>query len=132
MFELLAAFAAVIAVLFVSYFRGRSGKQAALARALATPQTVARIYLRHAPEMGACWLHVAFRDGKKAVLASPWEVAETLDLLKAAGLQLGEDDAAWWTSQEAERASRESLTADEAAIAVRTSKARATRLRACA
>lgn len=96
MLELLTAFVALAAVLSISYFRGRSRQQDALSRALAAPDEVARLYLRHAPEMDAYWLHARFANGRKQVLAAPWALAETLELLERRGLRLDEEDARAW------------------------------------
>ncbi len=71
MLELLTGFVALAAFLAISYFRGRSKKESALATALSSPSEVARLYLRHSPEMNAHWLHVQFRNGRKRVIAAP-------------------------------------------------------------
>lgn len=94
MFELLFAAVALVAVLSISYFRGRSKKQDALSRVLAAPEDVMRVYLRHAPELEAYWLHVQFRDGRKRMLAAPWELDQTLPLLAGKGVRLSDGDLA--------------------------------------
>ncbi|CAM5338051.1 MAG TPA: hypothetical protein DCY18_13265 [Thauera sp.] len=94
MFELLVAAVALVAILTVSCFRGRTKKQSALSRALATPEQVRRLYLRKASEFEAYWLHVEFSDGRKRVLAAPWEVDETLSLLAEKEVRLSEEQLA--------------------------------------
>ncbi|MFP5401149.1 MAG: hypothetical protein ACLGH1_04280 [Gammaproteobacteria bacterium] len=101
MLELLAGFVALAAILAISYCRGRSKKRDALSMALSSPGEVARIYLREAPEIEACWLHVQFRNGRKRVLAAPWEVDETLRQLDGCGIRLGEEDAALLAARKA-------------------------------
>ncbi|AMO38331.1 hypothetical protein [Thauera humireducens] len=92
MLELLTGFVALAAFLAISYFRGRSKKESALATALSSPSEVARLYLRHSPEMNAHWLHVQFRNGRKRVIAAPWELDDILARLEAKGLRLDEAD----------------------------------------
>lgn len=94
MLELLTGFVALAAFLAISYFRGRTKKEGALETALSSPDEVARLYLRHSPETDAYWLHVQFRNGRKRVLAAPWELDDTLAQLEARGLQLDEADRA--------------------------------------
>jgi hypothetical protein len=94
MLELLAGFVALVALLSISYFRGRSKKEDALSTALSSPAEVVRLYLRHAPEMDAYWLHAQFRNGRKRVLAAPWEVDAILARLEAKSLRLTDEDAA--------------------------------------
>lgn len=94
MFELSIAFAALIAVLTLSWFKGRIRKQDAMSRIEAAPQDVERLYLRHAPDVDAYWLHVRFNDGKKRVLAAPWEIAAVLARLEPLGLRLCAEDEA--------------------------------------
>lgn len=96
MLELLTAFVALVVVLSISYFKGRSKKEDAVSRALESPGEVERIYLRHAQDVDAYWLHAQFRNGRKRVLAAPWELAETLDLLGQRGLRLCDQDAQLW------------------------------------
>lgn len=94
MLELLAGLVAITAFLAISYFRGRSKKEGALVVALSSPGEVARLYLRHSPEMDAYWLHAQFANGRKRVLAAPWELDDILGRLEARGLKLGEADRA--------------------------------------
>lgn len=101
MLELLAGLVAITAFLAISYFRGRSKKESALAMALSSPGEVARLYLRHSPEMDAYWLHAQFANGRKRVLAAPWELDDILDRLEARGLQLDEADRALLAAAEA-------------------------------
>lgn len=101
MLELLAGFVALAALLAVSYCRGRAKKQDALLVALSSPGEVARVYLREAPEMEAYWLHVQFRNGRKRVLAAPWELDEILCQLEGRGIRLGEEDAALLAARKA-------------------------------
>ncbi len=104
MLELLTAFVALGVVLFISYFKGRAKKQDAVSTALESPSEVARLYLRHAQDADAYWLHVQFRDGRKRVLAAPWEAADTLQLLGQRGLRLSDDDAQLWARHAAAKA----------------------------
>lgn len=101
MLELLIGFVALAAFLAISYFRGRTKKAGALETALSSPDEVARLYLRHSPETDAYWLHVQFRNGRKRVLAAPWELDDTLGRLEARGLRLDEADRALLTAAEA-------------------------------
>lgn len=101
MLELLIGFVALAAFLAISYFRGRTKKESALETALSSPDEVARLYLRHSPETDAYWLHVQFRNGRKRVLAAPWELDDTLGRLEARGLRLDEADRALLTAAEA-------------------------------
>lgn len=101
MLELLAGLVAITAFLAISYFRGRSKKESALAMALSSPGEVARLYLRHSPEMDAYWLHAQFANGRKRVLAAPWELDDILCRLEARGLQLDEADRALLAAAEA-------------------------------
>ncbi|TXH35731.1 MAG: hypothetical protein E6Q92_11800 [Burkholderiaceae bacterium] len=100
MLELLAGLAALTAFLVISYFRGRSKKESALDTALSSPAEVARLYLRHFPEMDAYWLHVQFRNGRKRVLAAPWELEDTLGQLEGRGLRLDEAERAMLAAAE--------------------------------
>lgn len=104
MLELLIGFVALAAFLAISYCRGRVKKEDALATALSSPGEVERLYLRHAQDMDAYWLRVQFRDGRKRVLAAPWELAETLDLLGQRGLRLCDDDLQLWVRHTAAKA----------------------------
>lgn len=101
MLELLIGFVALAAFLAISYFRGRIKKAGALETALSSPEEVARLYLRHSPETDAYWLHVQFRNGRKRVLAAPWELDDTLGRLEARGLRLDEADRALLATAEA-------------------------------
>lgn len=101
MLELLTGFVALAAFLAISYYRGRVKKEDALATALSSPAEVARLYLRHSPEMDAYWLHVQFRNGRKRVLAAPWELEDTLGQLEARGLRLDEAERALMAAAEA-------------------------------
>lgn len=94
MSETLFAFIALLAVLTLAWFRGRAKKQDAMSRIEASPQEVECLYLRHAPDVDAYWLHVRFNDGKKRVLAAPWEIEAVLARLEAFGLRLGAEDEA--------------------------------------
>ena len=94
MVDLLIAVGALVAVLAASYFIGKKKKQAGLATVLEQPESVARLYLREAPEIAAYWLHAEFKTGKKARLAAPWELADTLKRLEALGLKLSQEDQA--------------------------------------
>lgn len=104
MLELLTAFVALGVVLSISYLKGRAKKQDAVSTALESPTEVARLYLRHAQDVDAYWLHVQFRDGRKRVLATPWELADTLQLLGQRGLRLSDDDAQLWARHTAAKA----------------------------
>ncbi len=106
MVDLLAAVGALVAVLAASCFFGKKKKQAGLARVLEQPGSVARLYLREAPEIAAYWLHAEFKTGKKARLAAPWELVDTLKRLEALGLKLSEDDQAALDLAFAEQAER--------------------------
>lgn len=106
MVDLLAAVGALVAVLAASCFFGKKRKQAGLARVLEQPGSVARLYLREAPEIAAYWLHAEFKTGKKARLAAPWELVDTLKRLEALGLKLSEDDQAALDLAFAEQAER--------------------------
>lgn len=92
MVDLLAAIAAVAGVLLAAYFVGKKRKQEALARVMAEPECVARLYLRQAPEIDAYWLHAEMKNGKKTCLAAPWEIVDTLKRLGALGLCLSQED----------------------------------------
>ncbi|MBL8444748.1 MAG: hypothetical protein JNK52_11940, partial [Zoogloeaceae bacterium] len=94
MLELLGASAAMIGILTISYFVGRSRKRDNLARLRAHPQDVARLYLRTDADTGALWLHAQFNNGKKVVIAAPWEAGTTLRTLAEVGLRLSADDQA--------------------------------------
>ncbi|WP_211163054.1 hypothetical protein [Aromatoleum diolicum] len=94
MMELLGASAAVIALLFIAYFVGSKKKREGLAWLEARPGDVSRLYLRAAPEIDAYWLHAEMKNGKKRVIAAPWEVEETLRRLASSGLRLSAEDQA--------------------------------------
>ena len=101
MLELLTGFVALAAFLAISSFRGRPKREGALETALSSPEEVARLYLRHSPETDAYWLHVQFRNGRKRLLAAPWELDDTLGQLEARGLHLDEADRALLAAAEA-------------------------------
>lgn len=92
MIELLGASLAMIGILTISYFVARSRKRDNLARLCAQPQDVARLYLRADADTGALWLHAQFNNGKKAMIAAPWEAGTTLRRLAEVGLRLSADD----------------------------------------
>ena len=94
MLELLGATAAVIVFLSISYFAGRRKKREGLAWLETQPGDVARLYLRAAPEIDAYWLHAAMKNGRKRLIAAPWEVEETLRRLEPTGLRLSAEDQA--------------------------------------
>jgi len=92
--EVLAAVGAMLAVLFVSYLLGRQKKRDGLLRVETQPGNVARIYLRPDADIDACWLHAEMKNGKKACIAAPWEIADTLMRLEPLGLRLSAEDRA--------------------------------------
>ena len=92
MSELVVVAAAVLSLVSAACVLGRARKQEGLARLESRPQDVARLYLRRASDMDAYWLHVEFRDGRKRVVAAPWEVEETLRRLAPLGLRLSAQD----------------------------------------
>lgn len=92
MVDLLIAAAALVAVLVASYVIGKKKKREGLASVLEQPQSVARLYLRAAAEIDAYWLHAEFKTGKKARIAAPWELDDTLKRLEASGLGLSLED----------------------------------------
>lgn len=92
MLELVGATAAVIVFLSISYLAGRRKKREGLAWLEAQPGNVARLYLRAAPEIDAYWLHAAMKNGRKRLVAAPWEVEETLRRLAPTGLRLSAED----------------------------------------
>lgn len=94
MIELLGASMAMIGILTISYFVARSRKRDNLARLCAQPQDVARLYLRADADTGALWLHAQFNNGKKAMIAAPWEAGTTLRTLAEVGLRLSAEDQA--------------------------------------
>ena len=85
MTDLGLAVGALVVVLVGAYFFGKKRKREGLANVLAQPDRVARIYLRAAPEIDAYWLHAKLRNGRKARIAAPWEIVETLARLGGAG-----------------------------------------------
>lgn len=94
MLELGLAALAVGAVLALGWLRGRFGTAALQAQIEREPQQVARLYLRQVDELEAWWLHVELRNGRKRVLAAPWEAVAVLARLQAHGLELDAADAA--------------------------------------
>jgi hypothetical protein len=94
MLELVGAAAAVIVFLSFSYFAGRRKKREGFAWLQAQPQNVARLYLRAAPEIDGYWLHAAMKNGRKRLIAAPWEIEETLRRLAPSGLRLSAEDQA--------------------------------------
>ncbi|HJV28772.1 MAG TPA: hypothetical protein VJ673_24055 [Aromatoleum sp.] len=94
MLDLLGAAALVVAFLFVLYFANRQRMQEGLAWLETQPENVARLYLRVTSEVDAYWLHVQMKDGKKRLIAAPWELEETLRRLEPLGLRLAENDRA--------------------------------------
>lgn len=106
MVDLLIAVGALVAVLAASYVIGKRKKQAGLATVLEHPESVARLYLREAPEIAAYWLHAEFKTGKKARLAAPWELADTLKRLETLGLTLSQEDQAAFDGALAAQAER--------------------------
>ncbi|MDY0071087.1 MAG: hypothetical protein RBR77_00375 [Thauera sp.] len=94
MFELALAFVAVALLLGFACVHGRADQQAMQQLVLQTPEQVARLYLRQVDEADAWWLHVELRNGRKHVLAAPWETVAVLARLQAHGLELGAEDAA--------------------------------------
>jgi hypothetical protein len=94
MLELLGATAAVIVFLSFSYLAGRRKKREGLAWLEAQPQNVSRLYLRAAPEIDGYWLHAAMKNGRKRLVAAPWEVEDTLRRLAPTGLRLSAEDQA--------------------------------------
>ena len=93
MSELVIAVAAVLSFILAACMLGRQRKQQALAWLESRPQDVARLYLRHASDVDAYWLHVEFRDGRKRAVAAPWEIDETLRRLAPLGLRLSAQDS---------------------------------------
>lgn len=92
MSELVVVAAAVLSFVSAAYVLGRARKQEGLARLESRPQDVARLYLRRASDVDAYWLHVEFSDGRKRVVAAPWEIDETLRRLAPQGLRLSAQD----------------------------------------
>ena len=94
MLELIFAVGAVIVALSLSWATGRRRKREGLAWVEAQPENVARLYLRAAAETDAFWLHAQMRNGKKRMIAAPWELDDTLRRLATRGLALSADDRA--------------------------------------
>jgi len=92
MVDLVISFGALVAALVASYFIGKKKKREGLASMLKQPESVARLYLRAAPEIDAYWLHAEFKTGKKACIAAPWEIVDTLKRLEVLGLKLSPED----------------------------------------
>ena len=94
MSEMLLVTAAVLTFVSAACMLGRARKQEGLAWLESRPQDVARLYLRHAADVDAYWLHVEFRNGRKRLVAAPWEIDETLRRLAPLGLRLSAQDSA--------------------------------------
>ncbi|WP_018988303.1 hypothetical protein [Aromatoleum toluclasticum] len=92
MSELLGVTAAVLTFVSAACFLGRTRKQEGLAWLESRPQDVARLYLRHASDVDAYWLHVEFRNGHKRMVAAPWEIDDALRRLAPLGLRLSAQD----------------------------------------
>lgn len=92
MVDLVIAVAAAVAILVASCFIGAKKKREGLASMLEQPESVARLYLRAVPEVDAYWLHAEFKTGKKARIAAPWEIVDTLKRLELLGLKLSQED----------------------------------------
>lgn len=92
MSELVVVVAAVLSFVLAACMFGRLRKQEGLAWLEGRPQDVARLYLRHAADVDAYWLHAEFRDGRKRMVAAPWEIDETLRRLEPLGLRLSTQD----------------------------------------
>lgn len=93
MSEFVVAVAAVLSFVLAACMLGRARKQQGLARVECRPREVARLYLRHAGEVDAYWLHAEFRDGRKGMVAAPWEIDEVLRRLAPLGLRLSAQDS---------------------------------------
>lgn len=94
MLELIFAAAAVIVALTLACAAGRRRKREGRIWVEAQPENVARLYLHAAGETDAYWLHAQMRNGKKRMIAAPWELDDTLRRLEARGLALSPDDRA--------------------------------------
>lgn len=92
MSELAGIAAAVLTFVLAACMLGRARKQEGLAWLESRPQDVARLYLRHAADVDAYWLHVEFRNGRKRMVAAPWEIDDTLRRLAPLGLNLSVQD----------------------------------------
>lgn len=92
MSELVGVAAAVLTFVSAACMLGRKRKQEGLAWAESRPQDVARLYLRPASDVDAYWLHAEFRNGRKRMVAAPWEVEDTLRRLAPLGLRLSAQD----------------------------------------
>lgn len=121
MLELIVAAAAVIAALALSVATGRRRKREGLAWTEAQPQDVARLYLR-AADTDAYWLHAQMRNGKKRMIAAPWELDDILGRLAAHGVTLSDDDRAKLDASisrardEGGQAKRRDVPGDDAAV----------------
>lgn len=104
MLELILVAAAVIGALTLACVAGRRRKHEGLAWVEAQPDSVERLYLRAAAEADAYWLHVQMRNGKKRMIAAPWELEYTLRRLGGLGLALSPDDRAALDASLARRA----------------------------
>ncbi|KAI5912328.1 hypothetical protein PA01_14000 [Azoarcus sp. PA01] len=94
MLELIFAVSAVIVAVTLACVAGRRRKREGRTWVEAQPENVARLYLRAAGETDAYWLHAQMRNGKKRMIAAPWELDDTLRRLEALGLALSPDDRA--------------------------------------
>ncbi|MBD5800976.1 hypothetical protein AZOA_03780 [Azoarcus sp. Aa7] len=92
MSELVVVAAAVLTFVSAACMLGRARKQEGLARLESRPQDVARLYLRRASDVDAYWLHVEFRNGRRRMVAAPWEIDDTLRRLAPLGLRLSAQD----------------------------------------
>lgn len=93
--DLMVATAAVIAFVSVSCFAIRRKKRDALARIEAEPAIVSRLYLRADPDLeDVYWLHAELANGKRRLIAAPWNIEGTLARLESLGLRLSPEDQA--------------------------------------
>ena len=92
MIELLGAIALVVIILAGAYLRGKQRKLSNFDLILAEPERVSRLYLRHAQEINAYWLHAELSTGKKLRLAAPWDLDAALARLAPTGLALDSED----------------------------------------
>lgn len=92
MSELLSVAAAVLTFVSAACMLARKRKQEGLAWLESRPQDVARLYLRSASDVDAYWLHAELRNGRRRMVAAPWEIDETLRRLAPLGLSLSAQD----------------------------------------
>lgn len=91
--DLVVATAAVIIFVSVSCFAVRRQKHDALARIEAEPSIVSRLYLRADPDLAdAYWLHAELANGKRRLIAAPWDLEAALARLESLGLRLSPED----------------------------------------